>query len=154
MNWFIFKKKYNKGLFHGLTYRWIKCDLSFICVIKIIKAQQKYRRMFETQRSGNQTGSREIGFDIRTFASPAAGQHKMSGDVRVPCRQGTAIGNVLWTSRNIRLKSNSVIRSRSVDLWVKSFEARSVLQLIFIALCIIFPNKNENKLYFYDYIYN
>ena len=46
-----------------LIYYWniIDCD---------VKQKQKYRGMFETQKSGNKTRSGEIGLNIRTHASP------------------------------------------------------------------------------------
>ena len=36
------------------------------------KAKEKYRGMFEIQKSGDKTSSGEIGLDIRTHASPVA----------------------------------------------------------------------------------
>ena len=41
---------------------------------KLFNAKQKYRGMFETQKSGNKTSSGAIDFDIRTHASPKVGQ--------------------------------------------------------------------------------
>ena len=38
------------------------------------QAKQKYRGMFETQKSGNKTSSGEIGLNIRILASPKVGQ--------------------------------------------------------------------------------
>ena len=35
-----------------------------------LKAKQKHRGMFESQKSGNKTSSGKIGVDIRTYASP------------------------------------------------------------------------------------
>ena len=43
-----------------------------------LQAKEKYRGMFETQKSGNKTGSGEIGLDIRTHASPKLGQSRAS----------------------------------------------------------------------------
>ena len=42
-------------------------------VLNVHSAKQKYRGMFETQKSGNKTNSRETGLNIRTHASPKAG---------------------------------------------------------------------------------
>ena len=42
------------------------------------KQKQKYRGMFETQKSGNKTSSGEIGLNNRTFASPKVGQDQVS----------------------------------------------------------------------------
>ena len=50
-----------------------------------LKAKQKYRGMFETQKSGNKTSLGEIGLDITTHASPKAGQDQVSGGVNVLC---------------------------------------------------------------------
>ena len=40
----------------------------------IAKQKQKYRGMFETQKSRNKTSSGDIGLNIRTLASPKVGQ--------------------------------------------------------------------------------
>ena len=45
------------------------------------KQKQKYRGMFETQKSRNKTSSRDIGLNIRTLASPKVGQDQVSGGV-------------------------------------------------------------------------
>ena len=47
--------------------------------------KQKYRGMFETQKSGNKTSSGEIGLNIRTLASPKVGQGQVSRGVSVLC---------------------------------------------------------------------
>ena len=39
-----------------------------------VSKKQKYRGMFETQKSGDKTSSGEIGLNIRTLASPKVGQ--------------------------------------------------------------------------------
>ena len=49
------------------------------------KAKQKYRGVFETQKSGNKTSSEEIGLNIRTLASPKVGQDQVYEGVSVPC---------------------------------------------------------------------
>ena len=49
------------------------------------KQKQKYRGMFETQKSRNKTSSGDIGLDIRTLASPKVGQDQVSGGVSVLC---------------------------------------------------------------------
>ena len=41
--------------------------------------------MFETQKSGNNTSSGEIGFHIRTHASHKAGQDQVSGELNDLC---------------------------------------------------------------------
>ena len=46
------------------------------------KQKQKYRGMFETQKSGEKTSSGEIGLNIRTPACPKVGQDQVSGGVR------------------------------------------------------------------------
>ena len=53
------------------------------------KAKEKYRGVFEIQRSGDKTSSGEIDLDIRTHASPKVGQDQVSGGVSVPCRHAT-----------------------------------------------------------------
>ena len=55
------------------------------------KAKEKYRGVFEIQRSGDKTSSGEIGLDIRTHASPKVGQDHVSGGVSVPCRHATPV---------------------------------------------------------------
>ena len=51
------------------------------------KAKEKYRGVFEIQKSGDKTSSGEIGLDIRTHASPKVGQDQVSGGVSVLCWQ-------------------------------------------------------------------
>ena len=46
-----------------------------------MKQKQKYRGMFETQKSRNKTSSGDIGLNIRTLASPKVGQDQVSGGV-------------------------------------------------------------------------
>ena len=46
-------------------------------------AKEKYRGVFEIQKSGDKTSSGEIGLDIRTHASPKVGQDQVSGGVSV-----------------------------------------------------------------------
>ena len=60
------------------------------------KAKEKYRGVFEIQKSGDKTSSGEIGLDIRTHASPKVGQDQVSGGVSVPCRHATPVANALW----------------------------------------------------------
>ena len=42
-----------------------------------LRAKEKYRGVFEIQRSGDKTMSGKIGLDIRTHASPKAGQESL-----------------------------------------------------------------------------
>ena len=50
-----------------------------------IKGKEKYRGVFEIQRSGDKTSSEKIGLNIRTHASPKVGQDQVSGGVSVLC---------------------------------------------------------------------
>ena len=63
---------------------------------KTFKQKQKYRGMFETQKSRNKTNSGDIGLNIRTLASPKVGQDQVSGGVSVPCRHATPVTDALW----------------------------------------------------------
>ena len=56
-----------------------------------LKAKQKYRGVFETQKSGDKTSSGEIGINIRTFASPKVGQDQVSRGVSVKVIHGTLL---------------------------------------------------------------
>ena len=80
----------------------------------IFKAKEKYRGVFEIQKSGDKTSSGEIGLDIRTHASPKVGQDQVSGGVSVLCWHAAPVAYVPWKPCTIGKKSNSVIRSRSV----------------------------------------
>ena len=60
------------------------------------KQKQKYRGIFETQKSRNKTSSGDIGLNIRTLASPKVGQDQVSGGVSVPCRHATPVAYALW----------------------------------------------------------
>ena len=66
--------------------------------------------MFEIQKSGDKTSSGEIGFDIRTHASPKVGQDQVSGGVSVPCRYATPVADALWKpmySYNVKVGKKS-----------------------------------------------
>ena len=43
----------------------------------VYKAKEKYRGVFEIQRTGDKTSSGEIGLDIRTHVSPKVGQDQV-----------------------------------------------------------------------------
>ena len=75
----------------------------FLCILNIslFKAKEKYQGMFEIQRSGDKTSSGEIGFDIRTHASPKVRQDQVSGGVCVLCRHAAPVAYVLWKSCTI-----------------------------------------------------
>ena len=60
------------------------------------KQKQKYRGMFETQKSRNKTSSGDIGLNIRTLASPKVGQDQVSRGVSVPCWHATLVADALW----------------------------------------------------------
>ena len=60
------------------------------------KQKQKYRGMFETQKSGNKTSSGEICLNIRTIAGPKVGQGQVSGGVSVLCLHAAPVANILW----------------------------------------------------------
>ena len=54
----------------------------WITLVKVCEAKEKYRGLFEIQKSGDKTSSGEIGLDIRTHASPKVGQDQVSGGVK------------------------------------------------------------------------
>ena len=60
------------------------------------KSKEKYRGVFEIQKSGDKTSSGEIGLDIRTNASPKVGQDQVSGGVSVLCRHATPVADAPW----------------------------------------------------------
>ena len=66
------------------------------------KAKEKYRGVFEIQKSGDKTSSGEIGLDIRTHASPNVGQDQVSGGVSVLCWHAAPVAYVLWKPCTIR----------------------------------------------------
>ena len=77
------KIKHQEGSAHGFKLFWRK-------------QKQKYRGMFETQKSRNKTSSGDIGLNIRTLASPKEGQDQVSWGVSVPCRHATPDADALW----------------------------------------------------------
>ena len=91
---------------------WHKCEvmghsnqvhpLKLLLKITLMKAKEKYRGMFEIQKSGDKTSSREIGLDIRTHASPKVGQDQVSGGVSVLCWHAASVAYVLWKPCTIR----------------------------------------------------
>ena len=72
------------------------------CKSHFSKQKQKYRGMFETQKSRNKTSSGDIGLNIRTLASPKVGQDQVSGGVSVLCWHAAPVANVLWKPLAIR----------------------------------------------------
>ena len=77
---------------------------TFLTALKFhhYKAKEKYRGMFEVQKSGDKTSSGEIGLDIRTHASPKVGQDQVSGGVSVLCWHASPVAYVLWQPCTIR----------------------------------------------------
>ena len=68
----------------------------------VYQAKEKYRGVFEIQKSGDKTSSGEIGLDIRTHASPKVGQDQVSGGVSVLCWHAAPVAYVLWKPCTIR----------------------------------------------------
>ena len=66
------------------------------------KGKEKYRGVFEIQKSGDKTSLGEIGLDIRTHASPKVGQDQVSGGVSVLCWHAAPVAYVLWKPCTIR----------------------------------------------------
>ena len=64
-------------------------------ILKNMKGKEKYRGMFEIQKSGDKTSSGEIGLNIRTHASPKVGQDQVSGGVSVLCWHAVPVAYVL-----------------------------------------------------------
>ena len=87
-------QKYNKDVF-------VNHYASAFDVITM-KQKQKYREMFETQKSRNKTSSGDIGLNVRTLASPKVGQNQVSGGVSVLCWHAAPVANVLWKPLAIR----------------------------------------------------
>ena len=67
-----------------------------------LMTKEKYRGMFEFQKSGDKTRSGEIGLDIRTHESPKVGQDQVSGGISVPCWHAAPVAYVLWKPYTIR----------------------------------------------------
>ena len=61
-------------------------------------AKEKYRGMFEIQKSGDKTSSE----DIRTHASPKVGQDEVYGGVIVLCWHAAPVAYALWKPCTIR----------------------------------------------------
>ena len=82
---------------HIVTSTSYKNDISSIISFLVDpKQKQKYRGMFETQKSGNKTSSGEIGLNIRALASPIVGQDQVSEGVSVLCWHVAPVANVQW----------------------------------------------------------
>ena len=78
------------------------CRKSSTNVYLLAEAKEKYRGVFEIQKSGDKTSSGEIGLDIRTHASPEVGQDQVSGGVSVLCWHAAPVAYVLWEPCTIR----------------------------------------------------
>ena len=66
------------------------------------EAKEKYRGMFEIQKSGDKTSSGEIGLDITAHANPKVGHDKVSGGVSVLCWHAEPVADDLWIPCTIR----------------------------------------------------
>ena len=112
------------------------------------KQKQKYRGMFETQKSGSKTSSGDIGLNIRTLASPKEGQDQVSG-VSVLCWHATPVANVLWKPLAIRLKvkfGNKVqISNRANNWWGPGDLSRE--GVLRIPMRVVKGDKNGASLY-------
>ena len=75
---------------------------SIVGVMPLFEAKEKYRGVFEIQRSRDKTSSGEIGLDIRTHASPKVGQDQVSRGVSVLCWHAAPVVYVLWKPCTIR----------------------------------------------------
>ena len=75
-----------------------RCYILRQSIIYIEGAKEKYRGVFEIQRSGDKTSSGKIGLDIRTHASPKVGQDQVSRGVSVLCWHAAPVAYVLWKS--------------------------------------------------------
>ena len=83
--------------------QYIDISLCFCVFLQSLsEAKEKYRGMFEIQKSGDKTSSGEIGLDIRTYASPKVGQDQVSGEVSVLCWHAASVVYVLWKPCTIR----------------------------------------------------
>ena len=84
-----------------------------LCFAGDTKQKQKYRGMFKTQKSGNNTSSGEIGLNIRTPEVPKWDRtrcpEELASSVGMPQLLQMFYGNLSQLGK----KSNSVIRSRS-----------------------------------------
>ena len=114
------------------TFRALNSFQSSLAKSSIVEseAKQKYRGMFETQKSGNKTSSGEIGLNIRLLASLKVGQYQVSS-VGMPHPLQMFYRNLAHLGE----KSNSVIRSRSVigsKIGVMSDQWRVSLYMIII----------------------
>ena len=79
------------------------------------KQKEKYRGVFETQKSGDKTSSGKIGLDIRTHASPKVGQDQVSGGVSVLC----------WHAAEIRLELCELVHKQDIALAFLKLYTRS-----------------------------
>ena len=79
------------------------------------RQKQKYRGMFETQKSGDKTSSGEIGLNIRTLVSPKVGQDQLSGGVSVLCSKYS-------TSTTLKMIINTLVW---LNWWQKLFHSCS-----------------------------
>ena len=70
--------------------------------MKRYKQKTEVPRDVRNSKSGNKTSSGEIGFNIRTFASPKVGQDQVSGGVSVLYWHAAPVVNVLWKPLTIR----------------------------------------------------
>ena len=73
-------------------------EINDLVAISRFEAKEKYRGMFEIQKSGDKTSSGEIGLDIRTHASPKVGQDQ-ENTLEIFCSLNYFIIFIMVTSR-------------------------------------------------------
>ena len=88
-----------------------KCNILLKC------AKEKYRGVFEIQKSGDKTSSGEIGLDIRTHASPKVGQDQVSGGVSVLCWHAAPVAYSLLKKSTIVLLLSGTLFNPSQQRW-------------------------------------
>ena len=118
---------YNLNTEINLYWNIVNCDVKQ--PIHLTKQKQKYRGMFETQKSRNKTSSGDIGLNIRTLASPKVGQDQVSGGVSVLCWHAAPVANVLWKPLAIRQTvkfGNKVKISNRVKNWCNAWSMEGV----------------------------
>ena len=94
------------------------------------EAKEKYRGMFEIQKSGDKTSSGEIGLDIRTHASPKVGQDQVSEHIR---------------SIYLSLKNTFLLK---LPLQSQLHKLLQTVKLLYIFLILHFVNEHPSVLLF------
>ena len=109
------------------------------------RQKQKYRGMFENQKSRNKTSSGDIGLNIRTLASPKVGQDQVSGGVSVPCWHATPVADALWKPIFGKMSDSVMMSSQGIMSQTGLMSKRCKMSLVSTSRTNASPKRDRTR---------